>query len=132
MSDSVDLIVTTRTDLREIIRDSVSELPGGSRNFSGGKTDNKSEAITLARIIDETRGSNEAALSQVMVSERRFTLPEIAKAARRWLAPEPLENLLHELKGEAESEPTLAPARATDRERNRAYEKLRSLGKLHR
>ncbi len=65
MSDSVNLIVTTRTDLREIIRDSVSELPGGSRNFLGGKTDNKSEAITLARIIDETRSSNEAALSQV-------------------------------------------------------------------
>jgi len=86
----------------------------------------------LARIIDETNNFNEAASSQVAVSDRRFTLPEIAKAARRWLASEPLEKLLHELKGEEESEPTFAPARATDRERNRAYEKLRSLGKLHR
>jgi len=86
----------------------------------------------LARIIGETDSSNEAALFQVVVSERRFTLPEIAKAARRWLAPEPLEKLLHELKGEEESEPSFASARATDRERNRAYEKLRSLGKLHR
>jgi hypothetical protein len=86
----------------------------------------------LARIIDETNNSNEAASSQVVFSDRRFTLPEIARAARRWLAPEPLEKLLHELKGEVESEPALAPARATDRERNRAYEKLRSLGKLHR
>jgi hypothetical protein len=86
----------------------------------------------LARIIGETISSNEDISSRVVASDRRFTLPEIAKAARRWLAPEPLENLLHELKGEAESEPTLAPARATDRERNRAYEKLRSLGKLHR
>ena len=86
----------------------------------------------MARIIDETNNSNEAALSQVAVPDRRFTLPEIAKAARRWLAPEPLEKLLYELKGEAENEPKLAPARATDRERNRAYEKLRSLGKLHR
>jgi hypothetical protein len=99
-------------------------------NFLRGKTDNKSEAITLARIIGETDSSNEAALSQVVVSERRFTLPEIAKAARRWLAPEPLEKLLHELKGEEESEAACAPARATDRERNRAYERLRSLGKL--
>ena len=86
----------------------------------------------MARIIDETNKSNEAALSQVAVPDRRFTLPEIARAARRWLAPEPLEKLLHELKGEAENEPKLAPARATDRQRNRAYEKLRSLGKLHR
>ncbi len=39
MSDSVDLIVTTRTDLREIIRDAVSERRG-SRNFLGGKTNN--------------------------------------------------------------------------------------------
>ena len=66
------------------------------------------------------------------VHDRRFTLPEIAKAARRWLAPEPLEKLLHELKGKEENEPKLAPARATDRQRNRAYEKLRALGKLHR
>jgi hypothetical protein len=86
----------------------------------------------LARIIDETNNSNEAALSQVAVPDRRFTLPEIARAARRWLAPEPLEKLLYELKGEAENEQKLAPARATDRERNRAYERLRSLGKLHR
>ena len=86
----------------------------------------------MARIIDETNNSNEAALSQVAVPDRRFTLPQIARAARRWLAPEPLEKLLHELKGEEESEPTCAPARATDRERNRAYEKLRALGKLHR
>jgi len=86
----------------------------------------------LARIIDETNNSNEAALSQVAVPDRRFTLPEIARAARRWLAPEPLEKLLHELKGGEESEQTFAPARATDRERNRAYEKLRSLGKLQR
>ena len=86
----------------------------------------------MARIIGETDSSNEAASSAVVVSDRRFTLPEIAKAARRWLAPEPLERLLHEPKGEEESEPNLAPARATDRERNRAYEKLRSLGKLHR
>ena len=86
----------------------------------------------MARIIDETNNSNEAASSQVVFSDRRFTLPEIARAARRWLAPEPLEKLLHELKGEVESESALAPARATDRERNRAYEKLRSLGKLHR
>ena len=47
----------------------------------------------MARIIGEIDSSNEAALSQVVVSERRFTLPEIAKAARRWLAPEPLEKL---------------------------------------
>ena len=86
----------------------------------------------MARIIDETNNSNEAALSQVAVPDRRFTLPEIPRAARRWLAPEPLEKLLYELKGEAENEPKLAPARATDRERNRAYEKLRALGKLHR
>jgi len=86
----------------------------------------------LARIIGETDSSNEAASSAVVVSDRRFTLPEIAKVARRWLAPEPLEKLLHELKGGEEREPALAPARATDRERNRAYEKLRSLGKLHR
>ena len=101
-------------------------------NFLRGKTDNKSEGITLTRIIDETNSSNEAGPSHVVVSDRRFTLPEIAKAARRWLAPEPLEKLLHELKGEAESEPTSSAARATDRERKRAYEKLRSLGKLHR
>lgn len=86
----------------------------------------------MARIIGETDSSNEAASSAVVVSDRRFTLPEIAKAARRWLAPEPLEKLLHELNGEAESETDFAPARATDRERKRAYEKLRSLGKLHR
>ena len=86
----------------------------------------------MARIIDETNSSNEAASSQVVVSDRRFTLPEIARAARRWLAPEPLEKLLQELKGEEENEPKRAPARATDRERKRAYEKLRSLGKLHR
>lgn len=104
----------------------------GSRNFSRGKTDNKSEAITLARIIFETDISNKDTSSRIGVSDRRFTLPEIARAARRWLAPEPLEKLLHQLKGEEESEPTPAPARATDRERNRAYEKLRSLGKLHR
>jgi hypothetical protein len=104
----------------------------GSRNFSGGKTDNRSEEIFLARIIFETNSSNKDTSSRVGASDRRFTLPEIAKAARRWLAPEPLEKLLHELKGEAESEPTSSAARATDRERNRAYEKLRSLGKLHR
>jgi hypothetical protein len=69
---------------------------------------------------------------ELVVSDLRFTLPEIARAARRWLAPEPLEKLLLELNGEEEKEPKLAPARATDRERNRAYEKLRSLGKLHR
>ena len=86
----------------------------------------------MAQIIDETNSSNEATLSQVAVPDRRFTLPEIAGAARRWLAPEPLEKLLHELKGEQESEPTCAPARATDRERNRAYDKLRALGKFHR
>jgi hypothetical protein len=86
----------------------------------------------LARIIGETISSNEDTSSRVVVSDRGFTLPEIAKAARRWLAPEPLEKLLQELKGEEENEPTLAPARATDRERNRAYEKLRSLGKLQR
>ena len=62
----------------------------GSCNFSRGKTDNKSEAITLARIIGETNSSNEDASSRVVVSDRRLTLPEIAKAARRWLAPEPL------------------------------------------
>jgi len=84
----------------------------------------------LAQIIDETNSSNGAASSQVVVHGPRFTLPEIAKAARRWLAPEPLEKLLHELKGGEESEPIFAPARATDRERKRAYEKLRSLGKL--
>jgi hypothetical protein len=108
------------------------KLAGGPRNFLEGKTDNKSEAITLARIIGETDSSNEDTSSRVVVSDRGFTLPEIAKAARRWLAPEPLEKLLQELKGEEENEPTLAPARATDRERNRAYEKLRSLGKLQR
>ena len=108
------------------------KLPGGSRNFSGGKTDNRTEAITLARIIFETNSSNKDTSSRVGASDRRFTLPEIAKAARRWLAPKPLEKLLHELNGEAESETALAPARATDRERKRAYEKLRSLGKLHR
>ena len=86
----------------------------------------------MARIIFETDSSNKDTPSRVGASERRFTLPEIAKAARRWLAPEPLEKLLHELKGEEESEPSFASARATDRERNRAYEKLRSLGKLHR
>jgi hypothetical protein len=86
----------------------------------------------LAPIIDETNNSNEAALSQVAVSDRRFTLPQVARAARRWLAPAPLEKLLYELKGEAENEPKLAPARATDRERNRAYDKLRALGKFHR
>ena len=103
-----------------------------SRNFSGGKTDNRSEEIFLARIIFETNSSNKDTSSRVGASDRRFTLPEIAKAARRWLAPDPLEKLLHELKGEAESEPTSSAARATDRERKRAYEKLRSLGKLHR
>ena len=86
----------------------------------------------MARIIFETDSSNKDTPSRVGASERRFTLPEIAKAARRWLAPEPLEKLLHELKGEEERGPNLAPARATDRERNRAYGKLRSLGKLHR
>jgi len=86
----------------------------------------------LARIIGETNSSNEAASPQVVASERRFTLPEIARAARRWLASEPLEKLLQELKREEENEPKLAPARATDRERNRAYQKLRSLGKLDR
>ena len=86
----------------------------------------------MARIIFETNSSNKDTSSRVGTSDRRFTLPEIAKAARRWLAPEPLEKLLHELKGGEESEPTCAPARATDRERKRAYEKLRSLGKLHR
>ena len=86
----------------------------------------------MARIIFETDSSNKDTSSRVGASDRRFTLAEIAKAARRWLAPEPLEKLLHELNGEAESEPTFAPARATDRERKRAYEKLRSLGKLHR
>jgi len=103
-----------------------------SRNFSRGKTDNRSEAITLARIIFETDSSNTDTSSRVGASDRRFTLPEIAKAARRWLAPEPLAKLLHELRREEESEPTRAPARATDRERDRAYERLRSLGKLHR
>jgi hypothetical protein len=86
----------------------------------------------LARIIGETDSSNEDISSRAVVSDRRFTIPEIARAARRWLAPEPLEKLLQELNGEEEKEPMLAPARATDRERNRAYEKLRSLGKLHR
>jgi hypothetical protein len=86
----------------------------------------------LARIIGETISSNEDISSRVVVSDRRFALPEIARAARRWLAPEPLEKLLQELTGEGENESKLAPARATDRERNRAYEKLRSLGKLHR
>jgi len=86
----------------------------------------------LARIIGETISSNEDISSQLVVSDRRFTLPEIARAARRWLAPEPLEKLLQELKGEEANEPKLAPARATDRERSRAYEKLRSLGKLRR
>jgi len=86
----------------------------------------------LARIITETHSSNEAASYQVVVSDRRFTLPEIARAARRWLAPEPLEKLLQELKEEEENEVKTAPALATDRERNRAYEKLRSLGKLKR
>ena len=86
----------------------------------------------MARIIFETDSSNKDTSSRVGASDRRFTLSEIAKAARRWLAPEPLEKLLHELKGEAESEPTSSAARATDRERKRAYEKLRSLGKLHR
>jgi hypothetical protein len=102
-------------------------------NFLRGKTDNKSEAITLARIIGETNRSNNDASSQVVVSDRRLTLHEVARAARRWLAPEPLEKLLQELqelKGEMENEPKFAPARATDRQRNRAYQKLRSLGKL--
>ena len=66
------------------------------------------------------------------MSDRLFTLPEIARAARRWLAPEPLEKLLQELKEEEENEVKTAPALATDRERNRAYEKLRSLRKLKR
>ena len=86
----------------------------------------------MARIIGETNSSNDDTSSRVVVSDRRFTLSEIARAARRWLAPEPLERLLQELRDEDENEPKLAPARATDRERNRAYEKLRSLGKLHR
>jgi len=86
----------------------------------------------LARIIGETINSNEDISSRVVASDRRFTLPEIARAARRWLAAEPLEKLLQELNGEEEKEPKPAPARATDRERNRAYEKLRSLGKLQR
>jgi len=86
----------------------------------------------LARIIGQKDSSNEEAPSQVVVCDRRFALPEIARAARRWLAPEPPEKLLRDLKGEEENGPTLAPARATDQERNRAYEKLRSLGKLHR
>jgi hypothetical protein len=86
----------------------------------------------LARIIGEINSSNEDTSSRVVVSDRRFTLPEIARAARRWLAPEPLARLLQELRDEDENEPKLAPARATDRERNRAYEKLRSLGKLQR
>jgi hypothetical protein len=84
----------------------------------------------LARIIGETNRSNNDASSQVVVSDRRLRLHEVARAARRWLAPEPLEKLLQELKGEMENEPKFAPARATDRERNRAYQKLRSLGKL--
>ena len=88
--------------------------------------------MAAAGITSETKRSNEDLSSPAAVSGRRFTLPEIAKAARRWLAPEPLEKLLHELNGEAESETALAPARATDRERKRAYEELRSLGKLHR
>ena len=86
----------------------------------------------MARIIGETNSSNEDTSSRVVVCDRRFTLPEITRAARRWLAPEPLERLLQELRDEDENEPKLAPARATDRERNRAYEKLRSLGKLQR
>ena len=86
----------------------------------------------MSRIIGETISSNEDTSPRLVVSDRRFTLPEIARAARRWLAPEPLEKLLQELKGEEENEPKLSPARATDRERNRAHEKLRSLGKLHR
>ena len=74
----------------------------------------------MARIIDETNNSNEAALSQVAVPDRRITLPEITRAARRWLATEPVEKLLQELKGDEENEPKLASARATNRERNRA------------
>ena len=88
-------------------------------------------ALGLARIIGETNRSNETASSQAVVSERRFTLPEIARSARRWLAPEPLEKLLQELKWEEENEPKLGPVRATDQERERAYQKLRSLGKLN-
>ena len=86
----------------------------------------------MARIIFETDSSNKDTSSRVGVPDRSFTLLEIARAARRWLAPEPLEKLLQELNGEEGKEPKLAPARATDRERNRAYEKLRSLGKLQR
>jgi len=88
--------------------------------------------MSASRITSETKRSNEGLSSPAAASDRRFTLPEIATAARRWLAPEPLEKLLHELNEAAESETALAPARATDRERKRAYEKLRSLGKLHR
>jgi len=101
-------------------------------NFLRGKTDNKRGAMAASRITSEAKKSNEGLSSPAAASDRQFTLPEIAKAARRWLAPEPLKKLLHELKGEVESQPALAPARATDRKRKRAYEKLRSLGKLHR
>lgn len=66
------------------------------------------------------------------MSDLRFTLPEIARAARRWLAPEPLEKLLQDLKGEEENDAKIAPARSTDTHRKRAYDKLRSLGKLDR
>jgi len=88
--------------------------------------------MSASRITSETKRSNEGLSSPAAASDRRFTLPEIATAARRWLAPEPLEKLLHELNEAAESETALAPARAGDRERKRAYEKLRSLGKLRR
>ncbi len=69
----------------------------------------------MARVIGETNGSNEDASSRVAVSDRLFALPEVARAARRWLAAEPIEKLPQELKGEEENEVKTAPARATDR-----------------
>jgi hypothetical protein len=66
------------------------------------------------------------------VSDLRFTLLEIVRAARPWVGPEALERFLQDLQGEEEKDAKMAPARATDAQRKRAYDKLRSLGKLDR
>ena len=66
------------------------------------------------------------------MSDVLVTLAEVAKAAGRWLAVEPLEQLLRDLRREEGDAPKIAQVRVTDRHRRRAYETLRSKGRFER
>jgi hypothetical protein len=66
------------------------------------------------------------------VSDLRFTLPEIMKAARSWLGPAALEKFEEELTRKVDEAAKTPRVQVMDRHRMRARETLRQKGMLDR